>query len=103
MVTEDGVAWFLMGEGSIRIHVGKSNYGLRFIATPEISFYNTEIKLLKEIGKWLDKKKIKHSNYMLKEKGRMDGGIITKHTSYQLVIKQINSIETFYLFDNQLI
>lgn len=59
MITAEGVAWFLMGEGSLGICIQRNKECLLGYRTfPEVTVTNTEIDLLNEVRKWLSKNKI---------------------------------------------
>lgn len=60
MITEEGVAWFFMSEGSLNLMVRRdSKHGIGFRIWPELRISNTDPDLIKVTCQWMEQHGIK--------------------------------------------
>ena len=94
MVSAEGVAWFLIAEGTLTVQIYKRHdiiNGLEYTAIPYTVITNGEIDLLNEIKKWLDFNQIK--SYITK--GSRKSSKLSKHDWYRLEVKNFLNVEKF--------
>lgn len=101
-VTNEGVAWFLMGEGYFYLCILRCKKGIGFRMQPMIRVSNTDYALLKPIMKWLELKGIPfHTNKTIpKNPNAHVVYCVTIGRSYRSGKKFLNSIYP-YLVGNK--